>query len=177
MSLLASETITFEEAIAFTQSLLERIDTINEVEKEAAIASLVKTENGARGFFVTYLTDEREFADSPSPGIVNGLKSAPETVSELLVKNVAMSTAMAITHQRNNHAEMAQKSEQVTERSVNLIIELQLNATTNKLKNLQDTINLGAGKYQKFLQRWGYDDEQKQTIKKIVEQLLNSDRT
>ena len=86
-----------------------------------------------------------------------------------------MSTAMAITHQRNNHAEMAQKSEQVTERSVNLIRELQLNATTNKLKKLQDTINLGEGEYQQFLQRWGYDEEQKQTIKKIAGQLLNND--
>ena len=176
MNLLASETITFAEAIAFTQSLLDKIDTLEEVEKEKAIASLVKTENGARGFFVTYLTDERSFAALPSPGIVNGLKSAPEIVSELLVKNVAMSTAMAITHQRNNNAEMAQKSEQVTERSVNLIKQLQLNLTTDKFKKLQNTIDSGEGEYQQFLQRWGYYDRQKQTIKKIIEQLVTFSR-
>ena len=177
MNLLASETITFAEAIAFTQSLLDKIDTMKEVEKEQAVASLVKTENGARGFFVTYLTDDRTFADRPSPGIINGLKSAPEIVSELLVKNVAMSTAMAITHKRNNHPEMAQKSERVTERSVNLIKELQLNIITDKFKKLQSTIDVGEGEYQQFLQRWGYDEVQKQRIKKMVEQLLNNNQS
>ena len=177
MNLLASETITFKEAIAFTQSLLDKIDTLEEVEKERALASLVKTENGARGFFVTYLTDDRTFADRPSPGIVNGLKSAPEIVSELLVKNVAMSTAMAMVHRRNNNAEMAQKSERVTERSVNLIKELQLDIITDKFKKLQSTIDVGEGEYQQFLQSWGYDEGQKQKIKKTVGQLLNTNQS
>jgi hypothetical protein len=171
MNLPASETITFEEAIAFTQSLLAKIETMTEVEKEQAIASLVKTENGARGFFVTYLTDERSFADCHSSGIVKGLKSAPEIVSELLVKNVAMSTAMAMTHRRNNHQEMAHKSARVTNRSIDLIAKLQLDIIAQKFKKLQETIAQGKGEYQQFIQRCGYDEEQKQKIQKVVEQI------
>jgi hypothetical protein len=55
---LAPDDISFEDAIAFTQSLLpQMVETnLSESQIEDAIASLVKTQNGARGFFVTYLT-------------------------------------------------------------------------------------------------------------------------
>ncbi|MCC3433131.1 MAG: hypothetical protein JGK08_25040, partial [Microcoleus sp. PH2017_04_SCI_O_A] len=63
-SLLASESITFEGAIELTQSLLPQIEgsRLSEAQIEQAVASLVKTKNGARGFFVTYLTDEGQVA-------------------------------------------------------------------------------------------------------------------
>jgi len=66
-SLLASESITFEGAIELTQSLLSLIeaDQLSEADIEQAVRSLVKTQNGARGFFVTYLTDDLPEADQP----------------------------------------------------------------------------------------------------------------
>jgi hypothetical protein len=164
-----SAKITFEEALSFTQSLLEKIETMTEAEKEEAIASLVKTENGARGFLVTYLTDDRSLADNPSEGLIKGLKMSPEIVGELLVKNVAMSTAMRITHKRNNDQEMAQNSEIVTKRSLNLIQQLQLDIITEKIVKLQRTIQNQQGEYQEFLERWGYDDEQKELILKTLQ--------
>ena len=98
--LLASESITFEGAIALTQSLLSEIedDRLSQTEIEQAVASLVKTQNGARGFFVTYLTDDRPMADQPSPGVLDALREDPEIVAELLVKNLAMSAAMVVHH-------------------------------------------------------------------------------
>lgn len=164
MNLLADENISFEEAMSFTQSLLDNLENLDEVAKEKAIASLVKTPNGARGFFVTDLTNDFSLADNPSQAVINGLKSCPEIVAEFLVKNVAMSTAMAITHQRNKDEEMAKNSQRVTKRCLNLIRELKLDIIAEKFKELKATILKGEGKYQDFLQRWSYDDEQKQAI-------------
>jgi hypothetical protein len=164
MNLLASETISFEEAISLTQSFLDNLENMQEEDKYQIISSLVKTENGARGFFVTYLTDERLFADFPSEGIVKGLKSSREIIAELLVKNVAMSTAMAITHRDNHNEEMAQKSLRVKIRSINLIKELNLDLIQQKIAQLKITINQNQGVYQEFLERWGYDQNQKIAI-------------
>lgn len=168
MNLLASATITFEEAIAFTKSLLNNLENMNEEEKEITVSSLVKTENGARGFFVTYLTDDRKIADFHSEGIIKGLKSSPEIVAELLVKNVAMSTAMAITHTRNNNEEMTIKSQRVTNRSLEAIKKLNLDIIREKITQLKITIEQEKGIYQDFLQRWGYDETQKQAITKML---------
>jgi hypothetical protein len=47
------ESVTFEEAIALTQSLMSQMEAgeVSQQEIAEAIAQLVKTENGARGFF------------------------------------------------------------------------------------------------------------------------------
>ncbi|MGK7916667.1 MAG: hypothetical protein AB4038_14160 [Prochloraceae cyanobacterium] len=173
MNLTAPESITFEEALAFTQSLLEQIEAgkLNEEEIQEAIASLVKSMNGARGFFVTYLTDDRTLADNPSNGVIQALQSSPEIVGELLVKNVAMSTAMAITHRRNNDEKMAKSSDRVSQRTANLIKQFQLNIVVDKLQQLCQSAATGQGNYQDFLQRWGYDEEQRQAIEQVISQL------
>jgi hypothetical protein len=176
MNLLASETISFQEAIALTESFLEQRENLNEKEKEKTISSLVKTENGARGFFVTYLTNDGQIADFNSEGIIKGLKSSPEIVGELLVKNVAMSTAMVITHQRNNNQEMAQKSEEVKRRSIEVIKKLNLDLIHQKIKQLTTTINQEEGVYQEFLNRWGYDQQQKKAIAEAFSLISPSDK-
>ncbi|BAQ63625.1 hypothetical protein [Geminocystis sp. NIES-3709] len=164
MNLIAHENITFEEAINLTTNFIEQIPQLSESEKSSIVSSLVLTENGARGFFVTYLTHENSIVDGVSSGIIEGLKTSPEIVSELLVKNVAMSTAMKITHTRNNNLEMAEKSYGVTQRSLMLINKLSLPQSNEKIISLTNTIKDKKGVYQDFLNRWGYDDEQKQTI-------------
>lgn len=164
------ESVSFPEAIEFTQSLLEQMETgkLNDHEIQSAITSLVKSENGARGFFVTYLTDERIIADNPSTGIICALQSSPEIISELLVKNLAMSAAMAITHRRNNNQEMAQGSERVHKRTVNIIQQIQLDLVNKKLQQLGQSAKTGEGVYETFFQRWGYDAEQRDVIQQAV---------
>lgn len=164
MNLSASKNITFQEAIKLTQSFLENINSMDENQKEATVSSLVKTENGARGFFVTFLTNEEININNYSEGILNGLKSSPEIVAELLVKNVAMSTSMAITHRRNDNEELAEKSTQVKHRSKYIIKKLDLDVIREKIEQLKLTIEHKKGVYQEFLERWGYDHEQKQAI-------------
>jgi hypothetical protein len=173
-NLQVTESITFPEAITFTQSLLEQIQlgTISPDDLEKAIISLVNSENGARGFFVTYLTTDGSEPDFPTNEVIQALKSAPEIVSELLVKNLAMSTAMAITHRRQNNEEMAQSSEQVRQRTANLINQIKLPIIWEKLTQLSESITTSQGKYGEFLQRWGYDLEQKQMMQQVLSEVI-----
>jgi hypothetical protein len=169
-----SESISFEEAIKLTQSLLNQIESnqLSEPEIEGIVTSLVQTKNGARGFFVTYLTDERNFADNPSLGIMLALKSAPEIISELLAKNLVMSAAMVLTHRRNQDEEMAKSSEQVRHRVAKLIQQLKLDAISEQLYQLQESLTTGKGNYQDFLERWNYDEQQRQLMQKAISEVV-----
>ena len=168
------EGMTFEQAIALTQSLLAHMEqgTLPESEVERAIAALVSTEAGARGFFVTYLTDSGTLADHPDAPVLAALSSAPDLVAELLVKNLAMSSAMAVFHRRQQHETTAQESDRVRSRTHNLIRLLQLPAVQAKGQSLLDSITSGQGPYQSFLERWGYDAEQRQVIQQVLQQAL-----
>jgi hypothetical protein len=165
-----SPDISFQGAIAFTHELMQQMltETLSDLEVEQAIAQLVQTMNGARGFFVTYLTDDLPLADHPSSGVLTALKTAPEIVAGLLVKNVAMSTAMAITHERQQQSEMAQNSLRVQRRSLLLLEQLQLPESNRELQKLSHSLSTREGDYQTFLERWGYDVEQRQAIQSVL---------
>ncbi len=169
-------TVTFEQAITLTQSLLDQLadQALLDAELEVAVSQLVQHENGARGFFVSYLTDPRPLADTPSAGLVQALRSAPEPVAELLVKNLAMATAMAITHRRNQNEDMAQGSDRVRQRVMGLIQQVQLAQVQTKLAQMQASLETAGGPYQDFLERWGYDAEQRQAIAQTLSQLPES---
>lgn len=163
-----TEAITFEQAIALTQNLLTQLEQVSEPEIQAAITTLVSTENGARGFFVTYLTDDRPFADQPSAAVIKALQTSPAIVSELLVKNLAMSAGMAIAHRRNTNEAMAQGSDRVQRRTADLIQRVQMPEVMQKAAQLQASAETGVGEYQTFLERWEYDAEQRQRIAQVM---------
>ena len=156
------EPLNFASAIAYTQELLAQSKI-----SASEIAQLVQTEEGARGFFVTYLTSDLAVSEE----IIVGLRSHPEIIAELLVKNLAMSTAQELFHHRRQDEEMAKSSQQVQERTARLIKLVNLDLVFEKLQQLIATIENG-GNYQAFLERWNYDDEQKQAIKVAVNKVL-----
>lgn len=166
--------VSFEEAIALTQLLMAELEQgkLSESELASAVASLVTSENGARGFFVTYLTDSRSLADQPADSVVNALRSSPEVVSELLVKNLAMSTAMILAHTRSQSPDLAQGSERVQRRTAHLIQQTQLAQVQTKIHALLESLASGMGLYQSFLKRWGYDVEQKQAIAQALQRVI-----
>lgn len=166
------ESVTFEEAIAHSQSLMSQIETESPQDTAEAIAQLVKTENGARGFFVTYLTSAGTFADNASPEVIQALQTSPDIVAELLVKNLAMSTATAIAHRRDNNEHLAQGSDQVRMRTTRLIEQLGLPKVRELALALRESTVTGAGTYKAFLQTWGYDAEQKQVICQALDRIL-----
>ncbi len=168
------ENLSFEDALQLTETLLEAMveSKLKDYEIGKIITILVSSQNGARGFFVTYLTSDFPFADHPTDGVVNALKSSPDLVSELLVKNLAMSSAMALTHRRNNNEEMAQGSDRVCQRTSNLIRKVNLQLIAEKLQELKQTIITGNGNYATFLERWGYDAEQRKIIQNNLEKII-----
>lgn len=166
--------ISFKQAIDLTQLLLDQVISGQlQSEVEAVVSNLVRTQNGARGFFVTYLTSDLPEDDRLTTSIVEALRSHPETVSELLVKNVAMSAAQAVYHRRNQAEEMAQGSLRVQQRTQKLIQLVNLTAVYQCAQDLLDTATTKEGRYQDFLNRWGYDTEQRQVMCQALQQVLS----
>jgi hypothetical protein len=165
-SIKISPDITFEEAIALTQSLLDQREqaTLQDAEFEAAVTELTATHNGARGFFVAYLTDSRELIDSLLPVVASALQQSPAIAPELLVKNLAMSTAMEMTHRRNHNPDQAAQSAQVQQRTAVLMNLLGFPYFKADAESLWQAATTEAGSYTAFLKRWGYDAEQKTAI-------------
>lgn len=159
--------MTFEEAIAYTENLLSRQD-LDDSQLKAEITALIQTANGARGFFVCFLTGEWQLADAPSPAIIQALQSAPNMIAELLVKNLVMSTAMTIAHRRAGSQEQAQGSDRVAKRTSLLIKQVDLMEVRQISKQMYNSAISNSGEYASFLEKWGYDGEQKQAIADVT---------
>lgn len=157
--------ISFEEAIAQTENLLQRSEVTPSTLGQA-VQELLATENGARGFFVTFLTGDWQLADHPSPEILQALEQAPPHTAELLVKNLVMSTAMAITHRRNGDSEMANSSDRVQQRCRYLLQQVHHPHTVSIMERMLN------GEYESFYQKWGYDEEQRQAIAAALQTCL-----
>jgi hypothetical protein len=159
--------MTFEEAIAYTEALLSCQDA-DSSQLESEISALVQTANGARGFFVCFLTGEWQLADAPSTHVIKALQSAPTAIAELLVKNLAMSTAMAIFHRRAGNQELAQSSDRVARRTALLIKKVELAEVREIITQMRNSAISNDGNYADFLEKWGYDPEQKQAIANVL---------
>ncbi|AFY69840.1 hypothetical protein Pse7367_1551 [Thalassoporum mexicanum PCC 7367] len=155
---------SFPDAIAHTEKLLSHSDRLTDLELEKLLINLLQTSNGSRGFFVCYLTGNWQLADHPNQPIVNALTTCADSIAELLVKNLAMSTAMAITHQHQGSHEQATGSEQVARRSLHLIKLLNLPTIAQIATQLHRSATSGDGDYASFLDKWGYDQEQRKAI-------------
>ena len=167
---MTTEQLSFPQAIQATKSLMDKIEhgQLDEKKIEKEVAAIVNSQSGGRGFFVAYLTSDMSIADNPSVGIINGLRTSTKMVSELLVKNLAMSSAMAVTHFNNNDLDNLKGSQQISRRTSNIIQKIQLDLIEKELEKLQNTISTGKGDYQSFLERWNYDCNQKQAINKAI---------
>ena len=172
-----NESFSFPQAIAASKSLMEQMtnNDLSETEIESAIAKIVQSKAGARGFFVAYLTDDLPLADNPSTGVIKGLTTASEVVVDLLVKNLAMSAGMKLTHLRNQDPSAAASSARVNERTIKLIHKIDSKQIEQELETLQSTIVKGEGNYQEFLTKWGYDQEQKEAINEAVKTAIALD--
>lgn len=173
-SLTVPTNIKFDAAIDLTQLFLTQLKK-NELTSAQAldfVSALIQTSNGARGFFVTYLTTPDPICDEPQPEVITAIAAHPEIAADLLVKNIAMSTAQQLYHQRRNDNEMMASSATVAARTTKMIRLLNLPQIQDMCRELVSTIQTGSGSYTEFLARWGYDDEQKQSIDQIVSQLI-----
>jgi hypothetical protein len=166
--------IKFDEAIDITQTFLTQLkkNELTSSQIQDFVSALVQTANGARGFFVTYLTARDPICDEPQPEIIAALQANPEIAADLLVKNIAMSTAQQLYHQRREDSEMAASSATVAARTTKIIQQLNLPQIQDMCRELVGTIQAGSGAYTDFLNRWGYDDDQKHSIAQAISSLI-----
>ncbi len=122
------------------------------------IGELIKTVEGARGFFVVSLSIDCPLMDRFPDALIVQLSSSGETVVDLTVKNLAMSSAMVIAHRKNNDPQEIQ-SERIKIRCIELLKLLDSNQVKKRLDVLLKATK-GNGADLKFLDRWGYNDEQ-----------------
>ncbi|MEB3293553.1 MAG: hypothetical protein VKJ24_10365 [Synechococcales bacterium] len=168
--------VTFEQAIALTKDLLAANTSEELLEK--AIAALLQTQNGVRGFLVTFLGSDAfsqgtDFSADPRwQAVLRGMRSHPAGIADLMTKNLVMPAAMAITHQRNQNLELAESSAATQARSQQVIQQLNLAAIYEKLGQMQASLKKNSGEYQDFLDRWGYDAEQKSVMLQAIATVL-----
>jgi hypothetical protein len=172
------QNISFEQAITETQSFLQQQSSnlIDNQDFAAKVSLLLQSENGARGFFVGFLTGDWEMADQKNPDLIEALNAHPQ--SDLLIKNLVMSTAMAVIHRRNHNHKQAEGSDRVARRTALLIS--QLIGQFSKLEiqtiaqQMSDSANGNSEIYSQFLAKWGYDAEQKLAIANCLIPYLSS---
>lgn len=139
------------------------------------VGALVASRDGARGFFVVGLTGEAPLLDRLPEPLVVALRQAGPGVVDLTARNLAMSTAMVLHHRRSGDREHQAGSERVQLRSTELLRHLEPEAVKQRLEPLlaaaaEDGGTEGAvAEDRAFLDRWGYDAEQRQAIAAAIE--------
>jgi len=196
-----NSSISFEQAVHEAAQLLGEIDS-DRMDDNAvceSVASLVETSAGARGFFVTYLTDEKRTGDEHRDAVVEGLKKSPQIVNDLIAKNLVMSSAMALTHMRNDADQLLVGSERVNRRCMSLALRLNdiegnldsmLAAVESVLAQKHDAFDaestlskysFGVGgpinaeikaDYEEFLRKWKYDSGQLKAARDSLQKVL-----
>ena len=130
------------------------------------IGELIKTVEGARGFFVVSLSIDCPLMDRFPDALIFQLRSSGEIVVDLTVKNLAMSSAMIITHRKNKDPQEIQ-SERIKIRCIELLKLLDSTQVKKRLDVLLEATK-GNGTDLKFLNKWGYNDEQINAISESI---------
>ncbi len=139
------------------------------------VGELVASRDGARGFFVVGLTGEAPLLDRLPEPLVAALRQAGPGVVDLTARNLAMSTAMVLLHRRSGDREHQAGSERVQLRSTELLRQLEPVAVKQRLETLLAAAAEDGGaeaavaEDRAFLDRWGYDAEQRQAIAAAIE--------
>jgi len=167
--LFMAKPLTFQEAIAQSAEWL-RLWEAEELSDDVladAVGTLVRDRDGARGFFVASLTADSPLMDRLPEPLVRQLRLAGEGVVDLTVRNLAMSTAMKLQHARNQDQELLESSTRVQSRCKDLLRQLEPIVVKERLEKMLSGLH-GKGEDQAFLERWGYDADQKKMIEKTL---------
>ena len=141
-------------------------DLLSEEVLADRIAELIKTKKGLRGFFAYALSDKNCFLLDKLPfSLIFKLNEGGDTVVEIVVKNLIMSSAQIIIHRRENNHEYEIKSEIISDRCKAILRLLEARSVTKNVNQvLKDLDNMGNS----FDNSTNYDDEQKEFIKKQI---------
>jgi hypothetical protein len=133
------------------------------------VGELVASRDGARGFFVVALAGDCPLMDRLPEPLVLQLRAAGDGVVDLTARNLAMSTAMTLHHRRAGDDQQQAASARVADRCTELIRLLDPLAVKTRLEILLAAARNGDGTDVDFLDRWGYDAEQRAAIAEAIE--------
>ena len=144
-------------------------DEISDEVMADRVGALVVSRDGARGFFVVSLAGDSALMDRLPDALLIKLREAGDGVVDLTARNLAMSAAMAVHHRNNNDDEQAAGSERVNQRCSELLRQLDSQRVKDRLEILLEAAHHSRGDDLAFLERWGYDEHQKQAIGEAVQ--------
>ena len=131
------------------------------------VSELLETKNGARGFFVISLSSDSPLMDRFPDALMFQLRKAGKNIVDITAKNLAMSSAMELTHKRNKSPDQQVRSQKIRRRCIELLRLLDTFSVKERLEQLLCATQ-GKGKDVDFLKRWEYDDEQMKAIARAI---------
>ena len=149
---------SFEEAINATSLWCSAWDT-GELSDEVLadrVSELLETINGARGFFAISLSCNSPLMDRLPDALIFQFREAGELVVDLIAKNLAMSSAMALHHEKKKNFDQQAGSENIKRRCLELLRRLEPNLVKESLEKIKNglkeikicgTENPGFGNY------------------------------
>ena len=141
-------------------------DLLSEEVLADRVAELIKTKNGLRGFFAYALSDQDCFLLDKLPfSLVFKFQEIGISVVEIVIKNLIMSSAQIIIHDRENNLEYKSNSENISERCKGILRLLEshlVTKTINEIMNDLDNLGNSLDNSKK------YDDKQKEFIKSQI---------
>ena len=141
-------------------------DLLSEEVLSDRVAELIKTKNGLRGFFAYALSDQNCYLLDKLPfSFIYKLQEAGNDVVEITVKNLIMSSAQIVVHDRNNNLLYKYNSENISERCKNILRVLETKLVTKNINQIiKDLDKLGNS----FDKSKKYDAMQKEFIKSQI---------
>ena len=141
-------------------------DLLSEEVLADRVAELIKTKNGMRGFFAYALSDQDCYLLDQLPfSVVFKLQEGGNDVVEIVVKNLIMSSAQIIVHERENNLEYKSNSENISERCKGILNVLDTKLVTKKINQIITQLDNLGNSFDKSIK---YDDKQKQFIKEQI---------
>lgn len=181
----------FMESATYAGSLCRALELGQQGEEiSERLRAMLSHSDGARGFFVTYLTDPafKTIADAPDglPAVVaDALKASDiSTVAPLAVMNVAMPTATALSHKAAGDEQSAENSARTAQRGGRVLQLLAADSVTGPMVKEKLKACLFAAEawpedgdgvdkeWATFLRRWKYDAAQVAAIREALESAL-----
>ena len=141
-------------------------DLLSEEVLADRISELIKTKNGRRGFFAYALSDKNCFLLDKLPfSLMFKLNEGGAAVVEIVVKNLIMSSAQIIIHQRDNNPEYEITSENIANRCKAILRLLETNLVTKTINQILKDLDTMGNSFDNSIK---YDSEQKEFIKKQI---------
>ena len=141
-------------------------DLLSEEVLADRIAELIKTKKGLRGFFAYALSEKDCFLLDKLPfSPIYKLNEGGEAVTDIVVKNLIMSSAQIIIRRRENNYEYETTSRIISDRCKGILRLLETKLVIKIInKVIKDLGNMGNS----FDNSTKYDPEQKEFIKKQI---------